>query len=156
MDKMFKYPNLLRRAMNLWPPFLFSGIAIRELAPDYSYAKIELKHWKLNLNANRTQYGGSIFSMTDPVYSMLLMANLGNRYHVWDKSADVDFIHPGRGRLIAEAFVEPETLERIRLNTETGDKYFPSFTFHIKDAGGQLVAKINRTLYVRLKAKYRP
>ncbi|MCU4676800.1 DUF4442 domain-containing protein [Catenovulum sp. 2E275] len=156
MDKVFKYPRLIRLAMNIWPPFFCCGIRFSQISADYRYAKIELRHWKINLNANRTQYGGSIFSMTDPVYSLLLMANLGSKYHVWDKSAEVDFIHPGRETLIAEAFLEAEKLAEIIQATRNGDKIYPTFTFHIKDAHGQLVAKVNRTLYVRLKAKYRP
>ncbi|WAJ69249.1 DUF4442 domain-containing protein [Catenovulum adriaticum] len=156
MDKVFKYPNFVKFALNIWPPFLCCGIRFTEIAKDFSYARVELKHWKLNLNANRTQYGGSIFSMTDPVYSLLLMASLGKKYHVWDKSADVDFIHPGRETLVAEAFLNSERLNEIRKATESGGKIYPTFTFHVKDKHGQLVAQVNRTLYVRLKAKYRP
>ncbi|MER2493702.1 DUF4442 domain-containing protein [Catenovulum sediminis] len=152
---MFKYPRLIKMGLNLWPPFLFSGIKISELANDYRYLKVELKHSRLTLNANRTQFGGSIYSMTDPVYSLLLMANLGHKYHVWDKSAEIDYVYPGHTKLIATAHLSQSVLDDILLNTQHGEKYFPKFQFNVVDLEGRLVAKVNRTLYVRLKAAYR-
>lgn len=155
MQKLFKKPALIRFGMNLWPPFLFSGIRIVTLQKDYRYLKAELKYWRINLNPNRSQFGGSIGSMTDPLYSILLMGVLGERYYVWDKSAEINFVAPGRSRLFAEARLTDEMIKQIYAQTQHGDKYLPSFTFHIRDHSGRLVAIVKRTLYVRLKAEYR-
>ena len=33
----------LRRILNLWPPFLFSGIRVTALANDFRHARVELR-----------------------------------------------------------------------------------------------------------------
>ncbi|WP_016957230.1 DUF4442 domain-containing protein [Catenovulum agarivorans] len=156
MQKLLKFPKLIRRGMNIWPPFRYSGIKIIELSADYRKTIIELKFKKFNLNANRTQYGGSVFSMTDPVYSLMLMANLGDKYHVWDKSAHIDFISPGQSSLYTTAELSQQVINEIVERTKDGKKYFPVFILEVFDKQGKLVARVERTLYVRLKAKYRP
>ncbi|WP_235188592.1 DUF4442 domain-containing protein [Catenovulum agarivorans] len=141
--------------MNIWPPFRYSGIKITELSADYRRTRVELKYRKLNLNANRTQYGGSIFSMTDPIYSLMLMANLGEKYHVWDKSAYIDFISPGQSTLYTCAELSQQDIDLILDRTQFGEKHLPVFNLQVFDKQHKLVAKVERTLYVRLKAKYR-
>lgn len=36
---------------------------------------------------------------------LMLMENLGHRYIVWDKAADIDFIAPGKGPVFARFWV---------------------------------------------------
>ena len=69
----FQKSSRVRRVLNLWPPFLFSGIRITELSDDYRHCRVELKNWPGTRNANGSQFGGSLFAMTDPVYSLMLM-----------------------------------------------------------------------------------
>ncbi|WP_151670722.1 DUF4442 domain-containing protein [Nitrincola schmidtii] len=152
----FRHPWLFRLGMNLWPPMLFCGIKLVELSKDFRYARVDLK-WKTSTrNINGSQYGGSLFSMTDPFYALLLFGCLGfHRYHIWDSSAEIDFISPGIGRLTAEFHLNDEQLHEIRQKTAEGDKFFPEFVVYIKDQQGTLVAKVTRRVYVRLKSKYR-
>lgn len=152
----FRYPILFRIGMNIWPPIFFSGIKLVSLSTDFRYARVDLK-WRLwTRNINGSQYGGSLFSMTDPFYALLLFGCLGfHRYHIWDSSAEIDFISPGIGRLTAEFHLEDIQLQAIREQTAAGDKYFPEFVVYIKDQHGTLVAKVTRRVYVRLKSKYR-
>ena len=77
-------PRHLRWGMNLWPPFLGAGIRVRHIAPDWSEVRVELRQGLLNRNYVGTHYGGSLFSMTDPFYALMLMHLLGSRYLVWD------------------------------------------------------------------------
>ncbi len=154
---LVRHPNWIRRLMNLWPPFLFVGIRVREISPDFRYARVELKSRPWTRNINNTQYGGSLFSMTDPIFALLLFGSLGwERYLIWDRAADIQFIAPGRGTLTAEFHVEDSQVHEIRLATQNGDKTFPEFQAQIRDAQGELVCTVHRTLYVRLKAPYRP
>lgn len=152
----FRYPWLFRLLMNCWPPLLFSGIKLVELGADFRYARVDIKWRPWTRNINGSQYGGSLFSMTDPFYALLLFGCLGfERYHIWDSSADIDFISPGIGRLSAEFHLEDTQLHEIRERTACGDKYFPEFVVYIRDHQGKLVAKVTRRLYIRLKSKYR-
>ncbi len=72
---MFKYhtPRIVRSALNLWPPLWGAGFRIVHISDDFRCVKIKLKLRWWNKNANRTQHGGSIFSLTDPVYALILM-----------------------------------------------------------------------------------
>ena len=91
-------PRLLRWGMNLWPPFRGAGIRVRHIADDWSEARVELRHGLLNRNFIGTPYGGSLFSMTDPFYALMLIHRLGERYLVWDQAASIDFVAPGADR----------------------------------------------------------
>ncbi|GAB2913494.1 DUF4442 domain-containing protein [Rheinheimera gaetbuli] len=149
-------PSVMRRLLNFWPPFLFTGIRVADLSDDYRYCKVELKSRVWTRNINNSQFGGSMFAMTDPIYPLMLMGALGKEYLVWDKQADINFISPGRGKLIAEFWLADKTLDAVKAATEDGSKHFPQFLLHIKDSKGQIVCEVNRTVYVRKKAQYRP
>ena len=94
-------PRHLRLGMNLWPPFLGAGIRVRHIAEDWSEVIVDLRHGLMNRNYVGTHYGGSLFSMTDPFYALMLMHLLGERYLVWDQAASIEFVAPGRGTVTA-------------------------------------------------------
>lgn len=153
----FRHPWLFRFVMNLWPPFFFPGIRIKAVSQDFRYARVDLVWRPWTRNINNSQYGGSLFSMTDPIFALMLYGSLDfKRYMIWDKSADIDFISPGIGRLTAEFHLEDSELHRIQQATDTGDAYFPEFDVYVRDQQGNVVCKLTRRLYVRLKPKYRP
>ncbi|WP_338030614.1 DUF4442 domain-containing protein [Ferrimonas lipolytica] len=137
--------------LNLWPPLLFSGIKIEALSPDYRYCRVGLKlHW-WNRNANRSHYGGSLFSMSDPIYAMMLMGNFGKGYRIWDKSADINFIKPGFGRVYCEFHLTDGQIEAINNATAFGEKHLPEFIIDVKDEQGELVSQLRRVLFIRKK-----
>ena len=142
--------------MNLWPPFFGAGIRVRRIAEDWSEAVVELRQGLLNRNYVGTHYGGSLFSMTDPFYALMLMHRLGGRYLVWDQAASIEFIAPGRGTVRAVFRLREEDVERIRAQAASGEKALPEFDVEIRDAAGALVARVHKTVYVRLKPRFRP
>ena len=149
-------PAHLRFGMNLWPPFLGAGIRVRHIAEDWSEARVELRHGLVNRNFVGTHYGGSLFSMTDPFYALMLMHRLGDRYLVWDQAASIEFVAPGRGRVSATFTLGEARVAEIRERAAGGDKVLPQFDVEVLDAAGALVARVHKTLYVRLKARFRP
>ncbi|NLS11589.1 DUF4442 domain-containing protein [Vibrio sp. SM6] len=148
-------PNTVKWALNLWPPFWGAGISITSISEDFREVNVRLKLRWWNKNANRTQYGGSIFSMTDPVYSLMLMGILGEQYYVWDRQAQINFVSPGKGDLTAHFELTEPMLNEIYRATCEGDKFFPCFSILVKDESGKVVANVERTLYIRKKAQYR-
>lgn len=148
-------PNIVRRALNCWPPFWGAGIRIESISDDFRQVKVRLKLRWWNKNANRSQYGGSIFSLTDPVYSLMLMGILGEQYYVWDKEASINFIKPGHTDLFADFEISQSQLDSILTATVSGDKCFPEFIIHVKNASGEVVSEVQRKLYVRKKPHYR-
>ena len=149
-------PRLLRWGMNLWPPFRGAGIRVRHIADDWSEARVELRAGRLKRNFVGTHYGGSLFSMTDPFYALMLIHRLGERYLVWDQAASIAFVAPGRGTVSAVFSLNETQVQAIRAQAAGGQKVLPEFDVEVKDAADELVARVKKTLYVRLKPRYRP
>ncbi len=146
----------LVRGMHLWPPFLGAGIRLRRMSEDFREAEVELRLGRLNRNAVGTQFGGSLFAMTDPFYAIMLMRNLGREYLVWDKAASIEYLAPGRGTVRASFELTEACLAGVRAGAAGGEKVLPEFDTDIVDAKGEVVARVHRTVYVRLKPKHRP
>jgi len=151
MSLLFKKSWFFRFILNAWPPLFFAGIRIKHMSTDFKVARVELTLRPWNKNAVGTHFGGSLFAMTDPFCMLMLLAQLGDKYLVWDKSADIEFIKPGRGKVSAEFFINQHLIDDIIANTANGDKYLPQIPIFIKDEQGDIVAKLNRTLYIRRK-----
>lgn len=141
----------LRLLINLWPPFLFSGIRCTRISADFREAEVALRMRWYNRNYVGTHFGGSIFSMTDPWYPVLLMNLLGRDYIVWDQQASIDFLVPARGTVRASFRVDGERLREIVERTNSGEKYLPEFAVEVIDRSGEVVARVRRTVYVRRK-----
>ncbi|BES70481.1 hotdog fold domain-containing protein [Marinobacter nanhaiticus D15-8W] len=149
--KLFASARGLQRALNVFGPYLGAGITVRHLAPDFSEAIVEMKlHW-YNTNYVGTHFGGSLYSMTDPMYMLLLMNRLGNEYIVWDKAASIDFLKPGKGKVTAHFVLSDEVVENIKTQTANGDKVLPEWAVDVLDESGEIVARVHKTLYVRRK-----
>lgn len=149
-------PSLFRRGINFWPPFLFTGIRVREISDDWHFARVELKHSRFNSNYVGTHFGGSLFAMTDPFWMLLLMHLLGRDYYVWDQRGDIEFVKPGRGTVHTEFRVDESVLEEIRSATASGGKYLHWFENDILDGQGDVVARVRKQVYIRRKPERNP
>ena len=85
----------------LYLPFLGAGIKVTKITPDYREVETRMKLRWYNKNLVGTHYGGSLYSMADPFYMVMLVANLGDKHFVWDKSSSIEFISPGKGEVRA-------------------------------------------------------
>jgi acyl-coenzyme A thioesterase PaaI-like protein len=141
----------LRHFMNLWPPFLFSGIHVAELARDWSRARVELRARPWNRNYVGTHFGGSLFAMADPFWMLLVLHAIGEDHVVWDRAAEIAFEKPGRGTVSATFALDPATVGEIRAETADGEKQLRWFATDIVDADGEVVARVRKQLYVRRK-----
>jgi hypothetical protein len=148
-----KSSRALRRWINFWPPFLGMGIRIKHIASDMRAVDVEMKLHFWNANYVGTQFGGSLFAMTDPFYMLMLMANLGRDYIVWDKAATIRYRKPGKGTVRAEFRLSDSQIEDVREKLKTLPKYEPVFTIEVKDGGGVVIAEIEKVIHVRLKKK---
>ena len=143
--------HALRRWINLWPPFLGAGIRVLRIASDMKSIDVEMKLRWWNANYVGTHFGGSLFAMTDAFYMLMLMANLGPDYIVWDKSAGIRYRKPGRGSVRAEFRLSDAQIDDVREKLKTLPKYEPVFTVAIKDLDGVVIAEVEKLLHVRLK-----
>ena len=144
-------PRRLRRVLRWWPPFVFSGIHVLEIADDWSSARIELRRRWYTANYVGTHFGGSLFAMTDPFWMILVMETLGRDYTVWDKAADIEFIKAVREPVYAAIRVDPAAIAELRSATAGGEKVLRWFETEIRTAAGELVARSRKQLHVRLR-----
>jgi hypothetical protein len=145
--------HALRRWINFWPPFLGMGIRVKKISPDMKAVDVEMKLRWWNANYVGTHFGGSLFAMTDPFYMLMLMANLGRDYIVWDKAASIRYRKPGKGTVRAEFRLTDAQLDDIRDKLKTLPKYEPTFQVEVKDESGEVVAAVEKLIHVRNKDK---
>ena len=142
--------------LKLWSrfymPFVGAGIRVTKVTPDFREMEVRMKLKWYNKNYVGTHYGGSIYSMTDPFYMLMLIQILGNEYLVWDKAASIEFLKPGKTELSAKFNVSDETLEEILSKTKDGSKHFAEFAVDVTDVMGETVAKVNKTIYVKKRS----
>ena len=147
--------STFRRLLNLWPPFLFNSIRVQHVAEDWSEARVVLRLRPWNRNYVRTQFGGNLFAMTDPFWMLLVMHRLGNEYFVWDKAGAIDFVAPGRADVYAAFKLEPAVIDELRAAAANGEKVLRWFETDVTTAEGEVVARVRKQLYVRLKPRAR-
>ena len=144
-------PRVLRRAMSWWPPYRFAGIRVLHIADDWSSARVRLRLGRTNRNYFGTHFGGSLYSMTDPFWALLVVQRLGGDYVVWDRAAEIVYVSPGRGEVFAEFKLTEDRLEEIRAASADGARALPWFTTEVTAADGTVVARVRKQLYVRRK-----
>jgi hypothetical protein len=128
---------------------LGAGIRVTRWDADWRAVDVELKLRWWNRNFVGTQYGGSLYSMTDPFYMVMLIQNLGAGYVVWDKSASIRFRRPGRGTVRAEFRLSQEQIGEVRAALETEEKVEREFGIAVKDESGELVAEVKKVIHFR-------
>ncbi len=141
----------LKRLLGFYPPYLGAGIKVESISTDWKKIVVSMKVRWYNRNAVGTHFGGSLYSMTDPHYMLMLMNILGRDYTVWDKAASIEFIKASKNKVTATFVITDKTIEKIKKNTVNGEKYLPTFEVDILDESQNVIAKVHKTLYIRRK-----
>ena len=145
----------LRRGVNLWPPYLFTGIRVLEVSDDFRRLVVGLRHSRLTSNYVGTLFGGSIFAMADPWWMIMMMRNLGPGYTVWDKAGEIEFVTPGRASVTATFVLDPDEIDGVRDRADSGERVLRWFPVEVVTADGTVVARGRKQLYVRRNSEER-
>ena len=143
--------SVFRHGINLWPPYLFTGIHVTAISDDYRRIRVELRQRAWNVNYVRSHFGGNLFSMTDPFWMLALLKNLGPNYFVWDRAGTIDFIKPGKGVVFTEFTLDQPMIDQLKSQAAGGDKVLHWFENDILDAQGDEVVRVCKQVYIRLK-----
>ena len=143
------WQKIQEKLINFYPPFVGAGIRSRKL--DEHTVDVEMKLTPFNRNLVGTHFGGSLYAMCDPWFMLILMRLLGDEYVVWDKSAAIQFLRPGRGKVMGRFHIPQERVEQIRSEADRSEKVEPTFSADVMDVRGQVVAHVDKLLYVRRK-----
>lgn len=144
-------PQRVKLLLNLYPPFLGAGVKIVSISDDWKNTTVTMPLRWYNRNAVGTQFGGSLYSMVDPHLMLMMMGILGENYLVWDKSATIEFLRPGKGRVTSHLEISDLKLEQIQSELGGKKKVTPSFEVAVMDGSGKKVAQVMKQLYIRRK-----
>src|SRR5215470_4912239 len=140
------------KLLRFYPPYLGAGVRITDVAPDLTALEVAMNLSAWNRNFVGTHFGGSLYSMCDPFFMLMLMMQLGDGYVVWDKSASIDFLRPGRGRVKARFEMPRARVEQLRAEADAQGKINPTFEVTVVDEQGEAVARVRKILSIRRKA----
>lgn len=137
------------RHLSLYPPFLGAGIRVTTSDPGGGIYQVKMRLTPLNRNAHNTHFGGSLYAMCDPFLALILIHQLGSDYAVWDKSATIDFLRPGKGVVTATMQIAADEVAAIRKRAASGEAVEPVFVVDVVDRAEHVVARVTKTLHVR-------
>lgn len=146
----------LKTFIRFYPPYLGAGVRIMHMSDDFRQVEVQMRLRFWNRNYVGTHFGGSLYTMCDPFYMLMLIHNLGPDYIVWDKAATIRFKRPGKGTVKARFELSEQKIEEIRKSADTLGKIEPLFQVNVMDVEGNVVAEVEKLLYVRRKDATRP
>lgn len=135
--------------LNHYGPYQGAGIRVVEGTEDFRRFAVEMSLEPSNQNYVGTHFGGSLYSMCDPFYVLILIRNLGPEFLVWDKSASIRFKKPGMGTVRARFEVSEAEIDELRERLKTQRRLEKTFTTLVTDESGVVIAEVEKTLYVR-------
>ena len=157
IKKIMTIPIVSKFMLNHYAPYTGAGIEIAKIdLPNY-HIRIKMPLTRKNQNIVGVHFGGSLYSMVDPFYMLLLMHHLGPKYIVWDKTATIKFLTPSRGTVYADIRLDFQEVEQIKTLTKNYTPVIRRYSLNIFDEAGLRIAEIEKTLYIRRKkSKLRP
>lgn len=139
--------KFLRWRFNWYPAYRRSGARITRIAEDLTEIDVLLPLNRATRNIHGTIYGGAIYSAVDPLHAVLVAAHLGPDFHVWMKSARIEFRRPGRTGLRATVRLTEHDLARIRSALSRSTKVDHEFAVSLADDQGVVAALVHLTVH---------
>ena len=157
IKKIMTIPIVSKFMLNHYAPYTSAGIEIVKIdLPNY-HIRVKMPLTRKNQNIVGVHFGGSLYSMVDPFYMLLLMHHLGPKYIIWDKTATIKFLTPGRGTVYADIRLDFQEVEQIKTLTKNYTPVIRRYSLNIFDEAGLRITEIEKTLYIRRKkSKLRP
>lgn len=146
-----RMPNFSKFIMNRYAPLKAAQIKIDIFKPAQGYIRVKMPLTSSNKNIVGVHFGGSLYAMVDPFFMLILMEQLGREYIVWDKAATINFTAPGRGEVIAEFTISQAEIAEIKQLAENYAPVYRQYQVNIIDHAGNLIAEVDKTLYIRRK-----
>ena len=111
---------------------------------------VVLKKSFLNINYNKSIFGGSIFSACDPYFPIMY-------YHIfkekklilWVKNADIQYLNPANSNLYLNFKISNAQIKEIRTGLKNNGKYEISNEIQAIDNENNVCAKATINVYLR-------
>ena len=151
IKKLQTIPFVSKFMLNHYAPYKGAGIEIEKIDLKNYHIRVKMPLTSKNQNIVGVHFGGSLYSMVDPFYMLLIMHHLGSRYIVWDKAATINFLSPGRSTVYADIRLDLAEIDHIKSLAENYAPVHRIYTLNIFDESGLRIAEVQKTLYIRRK-----
>ena len=151
LKKLQTIPTISKFLLNRYAPYRGAGIEIDKVDLANYHIRIKMPLTRKNQNIVGVHFGGSLYSMVDPFYMLILMHHLGSKYIVWDKSASIQFLSPGRGTVYADIRLDSTEIDRIKQLAENHEPVYRNYNLNIFDESGVRIAEVQKIVYIRRK-----
>lgn len=150
--KMVVSENMLKWAMRFYPPLFFQRIWVIKFDKGFTGVHVKISKSFLNINYNRTIFGGTIFSAADPFFALLfdqLLQRRGIKCRVWLKSAQIRYLKPGAKNLNFSISLSEEQIKEAATILGTEGKFIKAYPMNIFNSDGLLCATVINEVYIR-------
>lgn len=144
--------NGLKWLMRLYPPMLFQRIWVESVHPGFRGIDVKINRSLFTSNLGNSIFGGTIFSATDPFYALLfgqIMQRKGFKITVWLKSAEIQYLKPGRTDLFYTITISEKMIADADTALQTEGKFVKTYPIDIFDEQGELCATALNEVYIR-------
>ncbi len=144
--------NTLKWLMCFYPPMFFQRIWVKKVHPGFKGIDVKINRSLFTSNLGNSIFGGTIFSATDPFYALLfgqIMQHKGFKITVWLKSAQIQYIKPGRTDLFYTITISDEMIADAEKALQAEGKFVKMYPIEIFDRQGELCATALNEVYIR-------
>lgn len=144
--------NTLKWLMCFYPPMFFQRIWVKKVHPGFKGIDVKINRSLFTSNLGNSIFGGTIFSATDPFYALLfgqIMQHKGYKITVWLKSAQIQYIKPGRTDLFYTITISDEMIADAEKTLQTEGRFVKMYPIEIFDKQGELCATALNEVYIR-------
>lgn len=144
--------NVLKWAMRFYPPMLFQRIWVVRFDKGFRGVKVKVNKSLANNNYNNSIFGGTIFAAADPFYPLLfhqVLTHKGYKVRVWMKSAEIQYIKPGRKDLFFTIQLSDKIISNVEATLKRGEKYIKAHPITMFDKDGELCVEVKCEIYIR-------
>lgn len=142
----------LKWLMRIYPPMLFQRIWVKKIYPNFKGIDVKINRSIFTTNLGKSTFGGTIFSATDPFYALLfgqIMQHRGLKVTVWLKSAQINYLKPGRTDLHYSLHISDEMIHEAEKVLLQEGKFIKAYPIEIVDNTGELCVTALNEIYIR-------
>lgn len=144
--------NTLKWAIRFYPPLFFQRIWVKKFDEGFKGAEVRIAKSFLNTNYNRSIFGGTIFAASDPFYALMfdqILKRRGLKTRVWLKSAQINYLKPGRSNLYFRININEAEIEEAEQALRTVGKFVKAYPIEIRNDQGEICAFVMNEVYIR-------
>ncbi|MBW4891564.1 DUF4442 domain-containing protein [Mucilaginibacter sp. HMF5004] len=144
--------KVLKWAMRLYPPLFVQRIWVQKFEKGFMGVSVKVSKSIFNKNFNNSIFGGTIFSAADPFYALLFHQALRHRGYtvrVWLKSAEIQYLKPGRTNLYFKINITEEDIKEAEEILNTVGKFVKAYPVEMYDKDGLHCVSIINEVYIR-------